>query len=214
MKYSKADYSILIGIVGVLIIITGIIISANSYIGFSEQRYNIFNHFISELGEYEYSKRATIFNICLIIGTPFLIYYYLKIIPNSSRNIQILFKLLIISIGLSAISIGIFSMDNILIHIIAALIFFYLCLLSSVLFNLYALFIYKKNISKYFIASGILVSITTLLNIIQFHQLDNNMLTILSNRPTILFICVIEWISLLSMLIFYVNSVIFFYRKA
>ena len=192
----------------------GIIISANNYIGFSGHRYNIFNHFISELGQYECSRSAGVFNICLIIGAPCLIYYYLKIIPQDPMNIQLLFKLIIILIGISAISIGIFSMDNILMHIIVALIFFYLCFFSSILFNIYVLFIYKKSISKYFIYSGILVSITTSLNIIQFHQLDSSMLLVLENRPSILFICFIEWLSLLAMLIFYFNSIIFFNRKS
>ena len=213
MKFNKSDYTILIGILGVLIITTGIIIAGNSYLGVSNQKYSVFNHFISELGEYKYSKLANVFNICLIIGTPPLIYYYLNIIPNSSRSIQILFNLIIISIWSSTISIGVFSMDNTVIHVVLALIFFYLCFFSSILFNAYALFIYKKKISKYFISSSILVSITTLLNIIQFHQLDYTIFETLRSRPKLLTICILEWFSLLSMLIFYINSIIFFKRK-
>ena len=209
MKLTNLNSTILIGLLGVLIILYGIITSATNYTGCSNQNYSILNHFISELGQYEYSEKANIFNISLIIGTPFLIFYCLKIIPDLSRNIKVLF----ITIGCSAISIGIFSMDNTFIHVVAALIFFYLCFFASLLFNVYALFINKTGIPKYFIFSGILISITTLLNIVQFHQLDLNMLTILKNRPNILFICIIEWMSFGAMLLFYISSIVFFRKK-
>ena len=213
MKLTNLNSTILIGLLGVLIILYGIITSATNYTGCSNQNYSILNHFISELGQYEYSEKANIFNISLIIGTPFLIFYCLKIIPDSSKNIKVLFKWIMLTIGCSAISIGIFSMDNTYIHVVAALIFFYLCFFASLLFNAYALFINKTGIPKYFIFSGILISITTLLNIVQFHQLDLNMLTILKNRPNILFICIIEWMSFGAMLLFYISSIVFFSKK-
>ena len=110
---------ILIGFLGVLIILYGIIISSISYIGCSGENYNVLNHFISELGQYKCSEKAKIFNLSLIFGTPFLIFYYLKIKPDSSRIIKVLFKWIIYIIGFSAISIGIFSMDNTPIHFIS-----------------------------------------------------------------------------------------------
>lgn len=203
------------GLLGVVIILYGIIASSTNYIGCSGENYNFLNHFVSELGQYKCSIKANIFNLSLILGTPFLIFYYLKIIPtHASKNIKLIFKGIIITIGCSAISIGIFSMENILIHVISALIFFYLCFFASLLFNIYFLFIKKKYIPKYFIISAMLILITTFLNIVQFHQLDLNMLIILKNRPHILFICIIEWISLLAMLVFFISSIIFFRRKA
>ena len=171
------------------------------------------NHFVSELGQYKCSKNAKLFNLSLIFGTPFLIFYYLKIIPDYTRNIKVLFKWIISAIGLSAISIGIFTMDNMLIHLVSALIFFYLCFFASLLFNIYFLFVKKKELPKHFVISGVLMSITTLINIIQFHQLDVNMLIILKNRPNIIFVCIIEWICLLSMLLFFISSVIFIRKK-
>ena len=205
---------ILTGCLGVLIILYGIITSSINYIGCSGENYNVLNHFVSELGQYKCSEKAKIFNLSLIFGTPFLIFYYLKIIPDSSRNIKVLFKWIISTIGLSAISIGIFSMDNTLIHVVSALLFFYLCFFSSLLFNIYFLFMKKQELPKHFVISGIFISFTTLINIIQFHQLDVNMLVILKNRPNILFVCIIEWICLLSMLLFFISSVIFFRKKA
>ena len=213
MKLTKLNSTILIGILGVIIIMFGIIISSYNYIGSANQSYNILNHFVSELGQYEYSKRADLFNICLILGTPFLITYYLKITPNSSKRFKIIFKVIIITIGISAITVGIFTMDNIVIHLAAALIFFYLCFFASLLFILYALFITKSKIPQYFIFSGVLISVTTFSNIIQFHQLDLNMLTILKNRPDTLFICIFEWLSIGSMLLFYISSILYFNDK-
>ena len=213
LKSYKLNTTILIGCLGVLIILYGIIISSFNYIGCSGENYNVLNHFVSELGQYKYSEKARTFNLSIIFGTPFLIFYYLKIIPDSSKNIKVLFKWIISTIGLSAISIGIFSMDNTLIHVVSALLFFYLCFFSSLLFNIYYLFMTKKKIPTHFLISGIFISLTTLINIIQFHRLDVNMLVILNNRPNILFVCIIEWICLLSMLLFFISSVIFFRKK-
>ena len=49
----------------------------------------------------------------------------------------------------------------------------------------------KQELPKHFVISGIFISFTTLINIIQFHQLDVNMLVILKNRPNIIFVCII-----------------------
>lgn len=213
MRIYKLNTIILTGCLGTLIILYGIVTSSINYIGYSEEHYNMLNHFVSELGQYKYSNNAKLFNLSLIFGTPFLIFYYLKIIPDYTRNIKVLFKWIISAIGLSAISIGIFTMDNMLIHLVSALIFFYLCFFASLLFNIYFLFVKKKELPKHFVISGVLMSITTLINIIQFHQLDVNMLIILKNRPNIIFVCIIEWICLLSMLLFFISSVIFIRKK-
>ena len=213
MQIYKANYTIITGFIGISIILYGIISSYTEYIGCSGQQYNFLNHFVSELGQYECSPKANTFNISLIFGTLFLIIYYFNIIPESSKKIKILFRWIISIIGCSAISIAIFSMDNIFIHVISALVFFYVCFFASLLFNIYSLFMSHKYVPKYFIISGILISVTTLLNIIQFHQLEFNMLNTLKNRPDILFICIIEWTSLLSMLLFFISSIIFFIRR-
>ena len=141
MKLYNLNTIILTGCLGVLIILYGIIISSINYIGCSGENYNVLNHFVSELGQYKCSEKARTFNLSLIFGTPFLIFYYLKILPDSSKSIKVLFKWIISTIGLSAISIGIFSMDNTLIHVVSALLFFYLCFFSSLLFNIYFLVI-------------------------------------------------------------------------
>ena len=192
MRIYKLNTIILTGCLGTLIILYGIVTSSINYIGYSEEHYNMLNHFVSELGQYKYSNNAKLFNLSLIFGTPFLIFYYLKIIPDYTRNIKVLFKWIISAIGLSAISIGIFTMDNMLIHLVSALIFFYLCFFASLLVNIYFLFVKKKELQRHFVISRFLMSITTLINIIQFHQLDVNMLIILKNRPNIIFVCIIQ----------------------
>ena len=213
MSSAKLKHPMLIGFFGVAIIIYGILASSFSYIGCSGENYNFLNHFISELGQYKCSEKASIFNFCLILGTPFLIFYYLQIIPDSSKIVKVFFRWMISIIGFSAMSIGVFSMDNIFIHIVSALVFFYLCFFASLLFVIYFCFIKEEQIPIYFIISAILILLTTLLNIIQFHQLDSNMLIILNNRPRILLICIVEWSSLLAMFLFFLSSIIFFKQR-
>tara|TARA_B110000305_G_C19271906_1_gene554892 strand:- start:172 stop:831 length:660 start_codon:yes stop_codon:yes gene_type:complete len=214
MKYRQDIITLAVGLLGALIISFGIVVSNIYFIGCSDQNYSILNHFISELGQYQCSEKAFLFNICLIIGTPFLIYYYLKILPESVKKIKNIFTIIIVLIGVSAICIGMFSMDKIVMHIISAIIFFYLCFFASLAFNIYALFFDKKNIPKYFVMSSILMSVSLLANIIEFQQLDQNMLETLKDRPNILLVCVLEWLSLATMLLFFICSQIFFYKKS
>ena len=214
MKSSQYIITLVSGLLGAIIISLGILVSSTYFIGCSDQNYSILNHFISELGQYQCSEKAHIFNICLIIGTPLLIYYYLNILPESVKKIKSLFTIIILLLGVSAICIGIFSMDKIVMHIIFAIIFFYLCFFASLAFNIYALFFDKKDIPKYFMISGILLSVSLLANIIEFHQLDQNMLETLKDRPNILLVCVFEWLSLGTMLLFFICSQIFSFKKS
>ena len=214
MKSSQYIITLVSGLLGAIIISLGILVSSTYFIGCSDQNYSILNHFISELGQYQCSEKAHIFNICLIIGTPLLIYYYLNILPESVKKIKSLFTIIILLLGVSAICIGIFSMDKIVMHIISAIIFFYLCFFASLAFNIYALFFDKKDIPKYFMISGILLSVSLLANIIEFHQLDQNMLETLKDRPNILLVCVFEWLSLGTMLLFFICSQIFSFKKS
>ena len=124
MNFYKSRIIIFIGFLGLIIILYGVLVSSIAYVGSEGEKYSILNHFISELGQYKYSKKAIVFNNSLIIGTPFLIYYYIKIVPKTLRGVEILFKWIIITIGISTISVGIFTMDNIVFHLVSALLFF------------------------------------------------------------------------------------------
>ena len=71
MRIYKLNTIILTGCLGTLIILYGIVTSSINYIGYSEEHYNMLNHFVSELGQYKCSKNAKLFNLSLIFGTPF-----------------------------------------------------------------------------------------------------------------------------------------------
>ena len=66
MRKYNLNSIILIGLLGVVIILFGIIESSYSYIGCSDEKYNLLNHFVSELGQYKCSEKAHIFNLSLI----------------------------------------------------------------------------------------------------------------------------------------------------
>jgi hypothetical protein len=53
------------GFAGCLLLLLGVVLPAPLYIGRNGERYSVFNHFISELGEVGVSKGARIFNRCL-----------------------------------------------------------------------------------------------------------------------------------------------------
>ena len=66
------------GLVGSIIVSLGSLITALFYHGEQGEKYSLFNHYISELGQYGVSQLALLFNISLIVGGLFFFVFYQK----------------------------------------------------------------------------------------------------------------------------------------
>jgi hypothetical protein len=111
------------GIAGTILIFTGCIISSISYKGRNGESYNPVNHYISELGEKGISKRANAFNAGLIIGGILDTFFIIQLGRFIGTFPALLFIIAGVIGALACTSVGIFSMDNLVPHMIAAMIF-------------------------------------------------------------------------------------------
>lgn len=124
------------GLAGCSIIVIAVIFTGLSYRGKRGERYSVFNHFISELGEGGVSARADVFNFGLIAAGLFLIPFSLGLGNEVRGTWGILGGLAgVITAGACAF-VGIFPMNNLSAHTLAAMTYFRSGLLMVLLFTL------------------------------------------------------------------------------
>lgn len=112
------------GIGGSLLITACMVITGLAYRGRQGEKYSIFNHFISELGEVGVSKAAAVFNTGLILGglvfVPFIIGLCLTIGGLLAKIGMVVGILATLSCAL----VGVFPMNNMKAHYIVAVTYF------------------------------------------------------------------------------------------
>ena len=124
------------GIFGAVVITLASIAAGSVYRGKSEERYSVFNHFISELGEVQVSRLAALFNLGLILcGVSFVIFSI-----GLGFNLSTLWGWLAAGAGVWAGSscalVGLNPMDNLDPHMKAAMSFFRSGLVTMLLFGM------------------------------------------------------------------------------
>ena len=123
------------GLFAFSVIAIGAALSALFYSGRTGEPYSFFNHFISELGNKNYSGHAYFFNDALqLSGIPIMIFMTGICMLLQSRLRYALLVSGVLS-GILCILLGIFSSDRFDIHIKVALGQFNMMLVSSVLFS-------------------------------------------------------------------------------
>jgi hypothetical membrane protein len=122
------------GLAGCLIIVMAIGVTSAFYLGRQKERYSILNHFISELGEKGISAKAQIFNGGLILGGLAL----LPFVVGLGLSLHSVWGKLALVSGLgmagACIAVGLFPMNNLAPHVVAATSFFRLGLGTVLLF--------------------------------------------------------------------------------
>lgn len=125
-----------VGLLGCLLAVAGALIAGTAYRGKQGEPYSLLNHFISELGERCVSKRAWAFNwgliLCGILLLPATINLGLTL-QSLWAKIGMVFGLIT---ALSLSLVGVFSMDRLKPHGIAAVTFFRAGLLMVFFFTL------------------------------------------------------------------------------
>jgi hypothetical protein len=143
---------------GISCVVVAIIFAASLYIGKQGERFSFLNHFISELGEVGGSRAAHIFNASLIAAgiliIPFLVSLGYKL--DSVVGWIAVVSGTITAMGVSAV--GIFPMNNLKPHIIAAMTYFRAGFLMVFFFGLAILFQpnWRTEIPKYSLVLNLL----------------------------------------------------------
>lgn len=209
----------LFGILGPLIICLGITISALGYTGIEGQRYNMLNHFVSELGEKGTSDLALAFNLSLIVGGIFNT-GFMAWLPFQFQG-WIRYPLLLIGIlaAVFGVLVGIFPMNALDQHIFVALVFFDLGLLTALVYSLIILISKKHSLPRWLAIPGIINTLTFFIftnfpsqseKEVDFHDGMGGLLT---NRPNFIPLALMEWIVILGVIAWFLIIGIFFLKK-
>ena len=124
-----------LGLAGSLVILAGVLLSALFYRGKEGERYSITRHFISELGELGVSRMAPLFNASLILAG--LLFIFMLIGVGFDMNTP--WGYIAMSAGIvtaaACVCVGIFPMNQINPHTIAAMTYFRSGLVTVLLFS-------------------------------------------------------------------------------
>lgn len=124
------------GLSAFFIITTGAMLSAWFYSGRTHESYSFFNHFISELGNKNYSGHAYFFNGAMLLAGLPIVVFMSGICRLLSSRIRYPFILVGVLSGIFCILLGYYSSDRYDIHIKVALAQFNAMLLSSIFFSI------------------------------------------------------------------------------
>jgi hypothetical membrane protein len=124
------------GLAGCAVILAAIGIASAFYLGRQKERYSILNHFISELGEVGVSPKARVFNGGLILGGLTLLPFVVGLGLSLGGPWGML--ALVVGLGMAGgcIAVGLFPMNNLAAHVVAAQSFFRLGLGTVLLFGI------------------------------------------------------------------------------
>ena len=133
-----------LGVIGSLIILAGSIFASSIYRGKAGEPYSVRNHFISELGEIGVSKAAAAFNYPMKISG----FLFLPFMIGLGFQLNSVWGFIAMGLGIIAVVsssfVGVFSMDRLTPHRIAAMTYFRSGLLTILFFTI-AIFAQKPG---------------------------------------------------------------------
>ena len=112
------------GLIGVSVIAFGSIAAAVAYVGSKGQSFSPLNHWVSELGETGVSELSTVFNLCLVLGGIEFVIFTIGLAATRGGLFAWLYGLVGVVASIGGIFVGVFPMNNLDAHGIAALTFF------------------------------------------------------------------------------------------
>lgn len=121
------------GLLGSSTIAAGSVVTALAYTGSKGQPYSPLNHFVSELGELAVSKLAVVFNTALIIGGVLFVVFMIGLAATGQGSLRWAYGLIGAIAGIGGAFVGVFPMDYLRVHSLAALTFFVLGLVTVLL---------------------------------------------------------------------------------
>lgn len=116
--------SALAGVGGAAVIAVGSVSTAVAYVGTAGERYSPLNHWISELGQRGVSELAAVFNICLVIGGICLVVFMTGLRTVRTGSFAWLYGTIGALAGIAGAYVGLYPMDRLEEHSLAALAFF------------------------------------------------------------------------------------------
>lgn len=124
-----------LGIAGCVLLCLCVLVAALGYRGKRQERYSLFNHFISELGERGVSARAWVFNAGMILSGLLMLPFVLGLGALLPGIWGFLGTVAGVVTAFSSMAVGLFPMNRITAHVRAAMSFFRAGLIMLVMFS-------------------------------------------------------------------------------
>lgn len=123
------------GLIGCFVIVASSLITGLAYCGKNGERFSIRNYFISELGEVGISRLAVVFNLAMILGGALFVLMMvgLGLALNSAWGYLAMGAGIVA--GIACAFVGIFPMNNLKPHGVAAMTYFRAGLVTTLLFT-------------------------------------------------------------------------------
>jgi hypothetical membrane protein len=121
------------GLIGASVIALGSIAAAIAYTGVNGESYSPLNHFVSELGELGVSELARVFNIALTIGGVCFVLFMIGLAATRQGRLRYLYGTTGVIAGVGGAFVGVFPMNDLDRHGLAALTFFVLGMVTVLL---------------------------------------------------------------------------------
>jgi len=195
------------GMLGPVIMGLAMLISALAYVGIDGQRYSLMNHFVSELGEIGVSALAGVFNGGLFLGGAVTAIFMAHLARQVGGWKRYPLGVLGVAAALSGALVGVFPMNHLQPHIVAAMSFFNLGMLTSFLYSFLFLFDKRRTFPRWLAIPGLLngAAFALFLNFpasadatADFQQ---GMSGFLTNRPDFMAVALLEWVVVLGIMI-------------
>ncbi len=136
MKFNFSRLAVILPAAGILTIALGVSLSMLFYNSTNREHYSVMNHFISELGWLRKSKMAWLFNASVVLGniliTPGLIALGCRI----NTKLAYVATSAGVFTAISGCAVGIITMDRLIPHINAAVLFFWGWMFTVIFFTL------------------------------------------------------------------------------
>lgn len=205
------------GILGPIIMALGMLVTALAYVGIEGQRYNLANHFVSELGEVGISRLAGVFNTSLFLGGLLAMIFMFTLASQFQSWLRYPLLLLGIAATLNGALVGVYPMNDLSNHIFVAMNFFNLGMLVSLLYSLVILFTKKHPFSKWLAVTG-LVNAGLFTWFLNFPAEDNSMSEfqegmqgLIRNRPAFMPMAALEWAVILGIILWAFSLALYLY---
>ncbi len=199
------------GVAGSGVIAAGMMVSAALYRGAQGERYSILNHFVSELGHVGVAQAAPVFNAGLILGGLLLLPFIIGLALSLNSRCSKLAMVAGIIAAVSATLVGLFPMNVLRPHIVAAMTYFRFGLLTIVLYGVaisrqpHGSEVVDRRVNWIGALAGL--AYASFLGYMGFSRAGPSQFdpSTLSFRPTVFLPALMEWAVLISTLVWFVT---------
>ena len=194
-----------VGIVATAVILIGALITAIPYVGYAGEGYSPLNHFISELGESPQSQLAPAFNAGIVVGAVGLGLFLMILSRRLTGRYRPALMLAGLVAGTSGALVGFFPMDTHAAHRVVSGVFFCTGWIVAAIFSVWLQRRPQPDFPRWLLLPGaatvgIFVAFLAIYSTYRPLDPDANII----ERPPVWSVPLLEWASLLSLLLWFV----------